>query len=86
MDTLIATYPFCFNISDGKSVAVASPNSKQTLGTDVRTIKDATGKLIGPDLYDVREVPSINLESPRPTRAGFLTFNAIQAEIAGQMT
>jgi hypothetical protein len=44
-------YPFCFNLSDGKSVSVASPNSKQTLGMDVRTIKDATGKLIGPELY-----------------------------------
>ena len=28
-------YPFCFNLSDGKSVAVASTNSKQTLGMDV---------------------------------------------------
>ena len=44
-------YPFCFNLSDGKSLAVASPNSKQTLGMDVRTIKDASGKLIGPELY-----------------------------------
>ena len=44
-------YPFCFNLSDGKSVSVASPNSKQTLGMDVRTIKDASGKLIGPELY-----------------------------------
>jgi hypothetical protein len=44
-------YPFCFNLSDGKSVAVASPNSKQTLGMDVRTLKDATGMLFGPDLY-----------------------------------
>jgi hypothetical protein len=35
----------------GKSVSVASPNSKQALGMDVRTIKDATGKLIGPELY-----------------------------------
>ena len=27
-------YPFCFNLSDGKAVAVASPNSKQTVGSD----------------------------------------------------
>jgi len=44
-------YPFCFNVSDGKAVAVASPNSKQTLGIDVRTLKDPTGKLFGPELY-----------------------------------
>jgi hypothetical protein len=25
-------YPFCFNLSDGKNVAVASPNSKQVKG------------------------------------------------------
>ena len=50
-------YPFCFDLSDGKSVAVASPNSKQTLGMDVRTIKDGTGKLIGPELYAAGQKP-----------------------------
>src|SRR6516165_9572634 len=44
-------YPFCFNLSDGKNIAVASPNSKQVLGADVRTIKDPTGKVFGPELY-----------------------------------
>jgi hypothetical protein len=44
-------YPFCFNLGDGKAIAVASPNSKQTLGKDVRTIKDSTGKELGLDLY-----------------------------------
>ena len=34
-------YPFCFNISDGKIVAVANPNAKQVLGTDSRMLKDA---------------------------------------------
>ena len=33
-------YPFCFNISDGKTVALANNNAKQLLGTDVRTNKD----------------------------------------------
>ena len=37
-------YPFCFNADDGKAVAAASPNSKQALGRDVRTLKDAAGK------------------------------------------
>ena len=50
-------YPFCFNLSDGKSVSVASPNSKQTLGMDVRTIKDPTGKVIGQDLYAAAQKP-----------------------------
>jgi hypothetical protein len=45
-------YPFCFNLSDGKIVAVASDNAKQFLGTDIRALKDATGKVYGPELYD----------------------------------
>ena len=40
-------YPFCFNISDGKLVAVANPNAKNLIGTDGRTVKDSTGKLFG---------------------------------------
>ena len=32
-------YPFCFNISDGKTVALANPNAKQLIGVDVRTIR-----------------------------------------------
>ena len=50
-------YPFCFNLSDGKNVAVANPNLKQVLGMDVRTIKDAAGKLFGPDLYATAQKP-----------------------------
>jgi hypothetical protein len=50
-------HPFCFNLSDGIDVAVASPNSKQVLGTDVRTIKDATGKVFGPELYSAAQKP-----------------------------
>ncbi len=37
-------YVFCENVSDGKAVATGSPNRKQTLGVDVRTLKDSTGK------------------------------------------
>ena len=40
-------YPFCFNASDGKTVALANPNAKQLLGQDGRTYKDATGKAFG---------------------------------------
>jgi signal transduction histidine kinase len=50
-------YPFCFNLSDGKNIAVASPNSKQVLGTDVRTIKDPAGKVFGPELYAAAQKP-----------------------------
>ena len=44
-------YPFCFNISDGKTVAVANPNAKQLIGQDVRNNKDSTGKAFGLELY-----------------------------------
>lgn len=40
-------FPFCFNLSDGKFVA-ASPTS---LGVDIRSRKDATGKAYGEELY-----------------------------------
>src|SRR5438132_2520776 len=41
-------YPFCFRIADGKTLAspVAVP-----AGTDVRTLKDSTGKAYGEELY-----------------------------------
>ena len=42
-------YVFCFNLSDGKTVALANNNAKQLIGVDVRTNKDATGKAYGPD-------------------------------------
>jgi signal transduction histidine kinase len=46
-------YVFCFNIGDGKGVASGSTNpvAKKTIGVDVRTLKDATGKVFGQDLY-----------------------------------
>jgi len=64
-------YPFCFNLSDGKNIAVASPNAKQVLGMDVRTIKDPTGMLFGPDLYAAAQKPEgqiteVSYMWPRP--------------------
>jgi Single Cache domain 2 len=47
-------YPFCFRISDGKTVA--SPRAVLS-GTDVRTLKDSTGKMYGPDLYAAGQKP-----------------------------
>jgi signal transduction histidine kinase len=43
-------YPFCFQISDGKVVATA-PQFQKFIGTDIRTLKDPTGKVFGPDLF-----------------------------------
>jgi len=40
--------PFCFNISDGKIVATTVPS---LLGTDIRTLKDKTGKEFGKEGY-----------------------------------
>jgi hypothetical protein len=50
-------YPFCANVSDGKSVALGNPNAKQLLGTDTRTLKDSTGKAFGQELYDAYQKP-----------------------------
>jgi hypothetical protein len=44
-------YAFCYNIGDGKLVAVGNPNAKPLLGQDVRTFKDATGKMFGLEQY-----------------------------------
>jgi hypothetical protein len=46
-------YPFCFNISDGKLVAVDNPHATKLLGQDIRTIKDSTGKTFGLEQYTV---------------------------------
>jgi Single Cache domain 2 len=48
-------YPFCFNASDGKTVALANPNAKQLLGQDVRTNKDSTGRMFGVELYSAAQ-------------------------------
>src|SRR5215510_6373048 len=40
--------PFCFNIGDGKIVATTVPT---LLGTDIRTLKDKTGKEFGKEGY-----------------------------------
>jgi hypothetical protein len=42
-------FPFCFTMSDGKIIAT---QTKQALGKDLRTFKDATGKAFGQEIYD----------------------------------
>jgi hypothetical protein len=64
-------YPFCFNISDGKIVAVASNNSKQFLATDVRALKDSTGKVYGVEHFAAAQKPEgqiteVSYMFPRP--------------------
>jgi hypothetical protein len=39
------------SVSDGKTVAVANPHAKRLIGQDVRTNKNVTGKVFGPELY-----------------------------------
>lgn len=51
-------YVFCAQVSDGKIVAQGNPkNAKQLLGQDQRTLKDATGKNFGMELYAAGKKP-----------------------------
>jgi Single Cache domain 2 len=50
-------YVFCAQASDGKIVANGNPNARQLLGQDQRTLKDATGKPFGMELYAVGKKP-----------------------------
>ena len=64
-------YVFCNNVSDGKGVATGNPNRKQTLGADVRTLKDSTDKPYGAELYAAYQKPEgeiteVSYMIPRP--------------------
>ena len=50
-------YVFCFNIGDAKVVATGTTNpaARKVMGLDARTLKDATGKIFGQELYDAGE-------------------------------
>jgi signal transduction histidine kinase len=50
-------YVFCFNAGDGKFVAEGNANAKELLGQDVRTLKDATGKAFGQEIYAAGQKP-----------------------------
>ena len=50
-------YVFCSNNSDGKIVALGNTNAKQLLGTDVRNLKDTSGKVYGPEIYAAAQKP-----------------------------
>ena len=64
-------YVFCATISDGKTVALGNPNAKQLLGTDGRTLKDATGKNFGAELFagyqkPIGQITEVSYMFPRP--------------------
>ena len=64
-------YPFCFNKSDGKILAVSNPYLKQFIGKDVRSLTDANGKVYGPELYAAAQKPygrirEVSYMFPRP--------------------
>jgi signal transduction histidine kinase len=63
-------YPFCANVSDGVLLAVANPNAKQNLGKDVRSLKDATGKAYGQELFNAGQkegaIGEVSYEFARP--------------------
>jgi hypothetical protein len=50
-------YVFCANISDGKFVAVYNPNAKKLLGTDMRSLKDSSGKASGAEQFAAAQKP-----------------------------
>ncbi len=50
-------YPFCSNVSDDKIVAVGNPNAKGLIGTDGRSLKDATGTAYGQEMYAAASKP-----------------------------
>ena len=74
-------YPFCFNISDGRIVAVGNPNASQylggsvalnpILGQDGKTLRDAEGKKYGLEMYTAAQKPEgeiteVSYLFPRP--------------------
>jgi hypothetical protein len=61
-------YPFCFRIVDGKGVATPLA---VLAGTDLRTLKDPTGKAYGREAYAVAQKPEgqiteVNYMFPKP--------------------
>jgi signal transduction histidine kinase len=64
-------YVFCFNIGDAKVVATGSTNSaaRKVMGVDARTLKDATGKMYGQELYDAAkegQITAVSYMFPKP--------------------
>ena len=65
-------YVFCNNTGNGKFVAMGNENSKELLGQDVRTLKDATGEAFGQEIYAAGQKPEgeiteVSYEFEKPT-------------------
>jgi hypothetical protein len=64
-------YPFCFNASDGIIHPFANPNAKAVFGTDIRNVKDPTGKPFGQEQYAAAQksegqMTEVSYMFPRP--------------------
>ena len=59
--------PFCFNVGDGAIVAATAP---ALLGKDIRTLKDPSGKVFGPDIYEADkkqgQISEVHYIFPKP--------------------
>ena len=59
--------PFCFNVGDGALVAATAP---PLLGKDIRTLKDPTGKVFGPEIYEAGkkqgQISEVRYVFPKP--------------------
>jgi hypothetical protein len=86
-------YPFCFNISDG--MIQAGPPSVR--GKDTRTLKDASGKAFGADIYNaaqqegkINEVsyvfpkPVLPTQAPRPASSRWSVNSAAASAITNK--
>jgi hypothetical protein len=65
-------YPYCINASDGTIVAAGSPVGRANIGKDVRTLKDATGKAFGVEIFNAiqkpeGEITEIEYMFPKPS-------------------
>ena len=83
-------YVFCSNISDGKIVALGNNNAKKLLGQDTRTLKDATGKPFGADLFAAEEKPEgeiteVSYMFPRPGADNMLVAKVSLATRVGDL-
>ena len=66
-------YPFCFNVGDGK-ITVKRPGATgdaDLRGRDARTLKDATGKAFGEEIYQAAQkedgtITEVSYMFPRP--------------------
>jgi signal transduction histidine kinase len=62
-------YPFCFNAGDGKIVGAGSATARKLTGQDVRTLRDATGKVYGLELYAAAkegQITEVSYMFPKP--------------------